>query len=266
MHDFDLARPVSLADAKAAFAAAGGEAAWLAGGHTLLPAMKARLRAPERLVDLGAVPELTGMSVVEDRLWIGAMTTHATIAADRVIGMILPGLAGMAKLVGDPQVRNRGTLGGVIANNDPAADYPAACLALDAQIETDRATYAAADYFQGMFATALSDGEIIVRIGFRVPLRSAYAKFRHPASRYAVAGVYVARHADDTVAVGVTGAAAGAFRWTAAETALTARFDVDAVKELTLDADDLNADIHASAEYRAQLCKVMLAQAVAEAM
>ena len=265
MHDFDLARPATLTAALDAFASAGGEAAWLAGGHTLLPAMKARLRAPARLIDLGRVPELTGMSVVEDRLWIGAMTTHATIAADRMIGMILPGLARMARLVGDPQVRNRGTIGGVLANNDPAADYPAACLALDATIETDRATYAAADYFQGMFATALADGEIIKRVGFRVPLGSAYAKFRHPASRYALAGVYVARHADDTVRVGVTGAAAGAFRWTAAEAALNERFAVDAVADATVDATDLNADIHASAEYRAQLCRVMLAEAVAGA-
>ncbi len=265
MHDFDLARPTSLADAKAAFASAGGEAAWLAGGHTLLPAMKARLRAPARLIDLGGVPELTGMSVIEDRLWIGAMTTHATIAGDRIINMIAPSLARMALLVGDPQVRNRGTLGGVIANNDPAADYPAACLALDAEIETDRATYAAEDYFQGMFATALADGEIVLRVGFRVPLGGAYAKFRHPASRYAVAGVFVARHAGGDVRVAVTGAAAGVFRWTDAEAALTERFEVDAVKDVTVDVADLNADIHASADYRAQLCRVMLAQAVAGA-
>ena len=264
MHDFALARPRGLTEARAAFAS-GGDAAWLAGGHTLIPAMKARLRAPATLVDLGGVPELTGMSIVEDRLWIGAMTTHATVAADRIIGQVIPALAALAALIGDPQVRNRGTLGGALANNDPASDYPAACLALDAQIETERATYAAEEFFQGMFATALAEDEIIVRVGFRIPLGGAYAKFRHPASRYALAGVYVARHAGDEIRVAVTGAGPAAFRWTEAEAALTENFSAAAVAGLTLDADDLNADIHASGEYRVQLCKVMLAQAVRDA-
>ena len=264
MHDFALARPKTLADASAAFAS-GGDAAWLAGGHTLIPAMKARLRAPETLVDLGAVPELTGMGLLEDRLYIGAMTTHATVANDRIIGEMIPALAHLASLIGDPQVRGRGTLGGALANNDPASDYPAACLALDAVIQTDRAKYAADDFFQGMFATALADGEIIVRVGFRIPVGGAYAKFRHPASRYALAGVYVARHAGSEVRVAVTGAGPAVFRWTEAETALTADFSETAVASLTLDPDDLNADIHASAEYRAQLCRVMLVQAVRDA-
>ena len=263
MHDFAFERPATREAALAAFAS-GGEAAYLAGGHTLLPAMKARLRAPERLIDLAHVPGLTDLGLVEDRLWIGAMVNHAAVAADRVIGHLIPGLAALAKQIGDPQVRNRGTIGGVLANNDPAADYPAACLALDAHIETDRATHQADNYFQGMFATALAEGELIVRVGFRVPLASAYAKFRHPASRYALAGVYVARLPDNDVRVAVTGAAAGAFRWAEAEAALTTRFDATAVADLTLPADDLNADIHASAEYRAQLCAVMLRQAVGD--
>lgn len=262
MHDFELVRPTSLAEAVTAFGA-GGEAAWLAGGHTLLPAMKARLRAPERLIDLTGVPGLAAITRDGDRLWIGALATHATIAADATVTAAIPGLAAAALLVGDPQVRNRGTIGGVIASNDPAADYPAACLALDAVIETDRGSHDAGDYFQGMFATALDDGEIITRIGFRIPDSSSYAKFRHPASRYAVAAVYVARFGAE-VRVAVTGAGPGAFRWSEAEAALSSRFDAAAVAGLAAAADDLNGDIHASPEYRAHLCGVMLRQAVTE--
>ena len=263
MRDFALVRPASVAEAVAAFASS-GDAAYLAGGHTLLPAMKARLRAPQTLIDLGRLPGLSGVSRDGDRVWIGALTTHAAVAADAMLAAAIPGLSHLALLIGDPQVRAKGTLGGVIANNDPAADYPAACLALDATIVTDRAEYAADDFFQGMFATALTDGEIVTRVGFRVPLASAYAKFRHPASRYAVAAVYVARF-EHTVRVAVTGAGPGAFRWTDAEAALTARFDPAAVAGLTLDDTDLSSDIHCSAEYRAHLCGVMLAQAVREA-
>ncbi len=263
MREFAYSRPATLADAASAFAG-GGEAAFIAGGHTLLPAIKSRLRTPDTLVDLAGVPGLTGVTHDGDRLWIGAMTTHAAIATDATVTATIPGLAKAALLVGDPQVRNRGTLGGVIANNDPAADYPAAALALDAIIETDRGSHAADDYFQGMFTTALADGEIVTRVGFRVPLASAYAKFRNPASRYAVAGVYVARFADG-VRVAVTGAGPGVFRWSAAEAALSADFTPAAVAGLALDADDLNTDIHASAEFRAHLAGVMLGQAVAEA-
>ena len=263
MRDFAYSRPASLADAAAAFAA-GGEAAFIAGGHTLLPAIKSRLRMPDTLIDLAGVPGLTGATQEADRLWIGAMTTHAAIVTDATVAAAIPGLSRMARLVGDPQVRNRGTIGGVIANNDPAADYPAALLALDGIVETDRGRHAAGDYFQGMFATALVDGEIVTRIGLRVPHASAYAKFRHPASRYAVVGVYVARFAEG-VRVGVTGAGPGVFRWAAAEAALSTDFSPAAVAGLTLEAGDLNTDIHASAEFRAHLAGVMLAQAVAEA-
>ncbi|MBC7506534.1 MAG: FAD binding domain-containing protein, partial [Sandarakinorhabdus sp.] len=236
------------------------EAAFIAGGHTLLPAMKSRLRMPDTLVDLAAIPGLTGATRDGDRLWIGAMTTHAAVA---LAAGAIPGLVAMANLIGDQQVRNRGTLGGVIANNDPAADYPAALLALDAVVETDRGSYAADDYFQGMFATALADGEIVTRVGFKVPLASAYAKFRHPASRYAIVGVFVAKLADE-VRVGVTGAGPGAFRWAAAEAALSMDFSAGALAGVILDDGDLNTDIHASAEFRAHLAGVMLAQAVAE--
>ncbi len=263
MRDFAYARPASLADAAAAFAG-GGEAAFIAGGHTLLPAIKSRLRMPETLVDLAAIPGLAGVSRDGDTLWIGAMTTHAMVAADATVAAAIPGLAALAAGIGDPQVRNRGTLGGVIANNDPAADYPAALLALSATVETDRGRHGADDYFQGMFTTALTDGEIVTRVGFRVPLASAYAKFRHPASRYAVVGVYVARYGDG-VRVAVTGASPAVFRWGAAEAALSADFSAAASKGLVLDSADLNSDIHAGAEYRGHLAGVMLAQAVAAA-
>jgi len=262
MREFALERPATLAAAVAAFAA-GGEAALLAGGHTLLPAMKSRLRMPDTLVDLGNVPGLAAITRDGNRIWIGAMATHATVAADPAILGAIPGLARLALLIGDPQVRNRGTLGGAVANNDPSADYPAAMLALDAIVETDRATYPVADFLQGMFATALADGEIITRVSFAVPTHAAYAKFRHPASRYAVVGVFVAKF-DSGVRVGVTGAGPGATRWPAAEAALSARFDATAVDGLVL-GGDLNTDIHASAEYRAHLAGVMLGRAVAEA-
>ena len=260
MRDFAFARPASLADAVSAFAG-GGEAAFIAGGHTLLPAIKSRLRMPDTLVDLSTVPGLAGVTHDGDTLWIGAMTTHAAVASDAIVNAAIPGLARLAALIGDPQVRNRGTIGGVIANNDPAADYPAALLALNAAVETSSASHAADHYFQGMFSTALQDGEIVTRVGFRVPLAAAYAKFRHPASRYAIVGIFVARYGNG-VRVAVTGAGPGVFRWTEAETVLTANFTSGAVAGITLDAGDLNTDIHASAEFRAHLAGVMLAQAV----
>ncbi|WP_353199508.1 FAD binding domain-containing protein [Sandarakinorhabdus sp.] len=252
MRDFALHRPASVADAAAAFAT-GGEAAYLAGGHTLIPAMKSRLRMPDALIDLSALG-LGGIARDGDRLWIGAMTRHADVATGATA---IPGLAALANGIGDMQVRNIGTIGGSLANNDPAADYPAAALALNATIETDRGSHNADDFFQGMFSTALAEGEIITRIGFAVPQASAYGKFRHPVSRYAMVGVYVARFAAGW-RVAVTGAGPGVFRWHDAESALAAGSDVP-----VLAADDLNSDIHASADYRAHLCGVMLKQAIA---
>ncbi|WP_310476272.1 FAD binding domain-containing protein [Sandarakinorhabdus sp.] len=255
MRDFALHRPASVAAAAAAFAGTDGEAVFIAGGHTLIPAMKSRLRMPDALVDLSGLG-LSGLSVDGGHLWIGAMTTHADVAANATA---IPGLAALAAGIGDAQVRNRGTIGGSLANNDPAADYPAAALALDAVIETDRGSHAADDFFQGMFSTTLADGEIITRVGFALPQQSSYAKFRHPASRYAMVGVYVARHTSGWRAA-VTGAGPGVFRWTDAEAALNAGTDTAG---LVLAADDLNSDIHASADYRAHLCGVMLKQALA---
>ncbi|QYE35028.1 xanthine dehydrogenase family protein subunit M [Polymorphobacter sp. PAMC 29334] len=262
MREFVYERPTTLDAAVAAFAG-GGEAALIAGGHTLLPAMNSRLRQPDTLVDLAGVPGLSGITRDGDMLWIGAMTTHATVAADPTVMAAIPGLSALALLIGDPQVRNRGTIGGVLANNDPSADYPAALLALGGTVETNLGSHHADDYFQGMFATALSDGDIITRVGFKIPTASAYAKFRHPASRYAVVGVYVAKTADG-VRVAVTGAGPGVVRWPEAEEALTASFTPEAAKGLVL-GGDLNTDIHASAEYRGHLSGTMLARAVAAA-
>lgn len=259
MREFDYARAASLDEATQLFNT-GGEAALLAGGHTLLPAMKSRLRMPDRLVDITAIPGLDRIEHGGDRLWIGATARHAAVAEDAIVGAAIPSLAKMAIGIGDPQVRNRGTIGGSVANNDPAADYPAACLALDAVIETTAASHGADDFFLGMFTTALADGEIIRRIGFSVPQAGAYAKFRHPASRYAIVGVYVARYASGH-RVAVTGAGPGVFRWSEAEGALDAG---QPIAGLRVEASELNSDIHASADYRAHLCGVMLAQAVAE--
>lgn len=260
MREFAYARPSSLAEAASAFSG-GGEAAFIAGGHTLLPAIKSRLRMPDTLVDLTAIPGLSGVSRDGDVLSIGAMTTHAAVSTDKTVLAAIPGLACLAAGIGDQQVRNRGTIGGVLANNDPAADYPAAALALDATIVTDRGRHKADDYFQGMFTTALEEGEIITRVEFPVPTGFAYMKFRHPASRYALVGVAVAR-TGGTVRVAVTGAGPGVFRWSEAEAALSADFSAKAVAGLVLDSADLNTDIHAGAEYRAHLASVMLAQAI----
>ena len=263
MQPFEYYRPVSLAEAAALLA--DPDAALIAGGHTLLPAIKARLRAPTALVDLARVPGLDEIARDGERVRVGAMVRHARLATDPLIRAVLPSLASAAAVVGDPAVRARGTLGGAVANNDPAADYPAAVLALDGEITTDRRTIAADAFFQGMFATELADGEILTAIALRPALAAAYAKFRHPISRYAMAGVHVARYAAG-VRVAVTGAAAGVFRWGAAEAALSSDFSVRAVAGLALDPAGLTGDMHASPDYRAQLCQVMLVRAVAEAL
>lgn len=254
MQPFTLVRPSSLAEAGSAFS---GDAAYLAGGHTLIPAMKSRLRSVETLVDLSTVPGLADIAVEGDRLVIGAMARHARVAASPVVREAIPGLAALAGGIGDPQVRNRGTLGGSIANNDPAADYPAAVLALDGVVETTQGAHAADDYFQGMFATSLVEGEIVTAVRFRIPKASAYAKHPHPASRYALAGVYVARFAEGH-RVAVTGATTGVVRWAEAEAALDAGSALDG---LALVHGDLASDIHAGAEYRGHLAGVMLRKA-----
>lgn len=240
------------------------EARLLAGGMTLLPTMKLRLARPSDLVDLGRIDALGGISGGKAAIEIGAMVRHADIAANGEVRASIPALAGLAGKIGDAQVRNRGTLGGSVANSDPAADYPAAVLALNAVVRTDRREIAADDYFLGMFDTALDPGEILQSIRFSKPKRAAYAKFPHPASRYAVVGVMVAE-TDDGIRVAVTGAGPSAFRATAFEEALGKEFSARVLDGLTIDAGDLNSDLHASPEYRAHLVQVMAKRAVASA-
>lgn len=238
----------------------------LAGGQTLLPTMKQHLAAPSDLVDIRRIPGLSGVTRDGDALRIGAATTHAEVAGNADVLAHLPSLACLAAGIGDPAVRHMGTLGGSVANNDPAADYPAAVLALGATVITNTREIAADDFFDGMFTTALDEGEIITAISFPLPRRGAYAKFRNPASRYAIVGVFVAETAGG-VRVAVTGAGeGGVFRESAMEAALSAEFSDSALDGVSVSADGMMSDIHGSAEYRAHLVKVMAKRAVAAAV
>ncbi len=263
MYDFTYEKPTAIAAATATLAA-DMEAKALAGGQTFIPVLKQRLNKPTVVVDLSKLG-LTGITVTPSTVTIGAMTTHATVANSAEVQKAIPALAHLASMIGDRQVRARGTIGGSLANNDPSACYPSAVLALGATITTDRRTIAADDYFQGMFTTALEQGEIITSVTFPVPEKAAYQKFRNPASRYAMVGVFVAKFAAG-VRVAITGAAqGGVFRHAAFEAALSANFSPDAIAGIATPADDLNSDIHASAEYRAHLIGVMSKRAVAAA-
>ena len=264
MYDVNYHRASSVDDAVAKLGA-GEDAKFLAGGQTMLPTMKMRLAAPSDLVDLAKVAELSGIEVSGRRVKIGAMTTHAEVAASSELASVCPCMAGLASQIGDPHVRHKGTIGGSVANYDPAADYPAALLALDATVHTNRREVKADDFFLGLFETALEDGELVTAVSYEAPTRGHYEKFRNPASRYAMAGVFVADHGGQ-VRVGVSGAGAeGAFRWTEAEAALTANFTPDALDGLALDADDMLSDIHGNGAYRANLVKVMAKRAVQKA-
>jgi aerobic carbon-monoxide dehydrogenase medium subunit len=262
MYPFTYHRPRTLPDALARLAA-DPDAKLLAGGMTLLPSMKHRLAAPSQLIDIARLPELHGISRSGQSLAIGAASRYADIARHPLVEQHLPALAQVADAIGDPQVRTRGTIGGSIANNDPAADFPAAVLALAAVIRTDRREIAADDFFQGMFTTALEPDEMICEIRFAIARRAAYAKFHHPASGYAMCGVFVADFGE-SVRVGVTGAAPVVFRWHEAEAALTRTFVPEAVRGLALSPDGLNADMHAPASYRANLAAVLLQNAVGQ--
>lgn len=261
MHNFEFVKPTSVAEAVAALA--NEDAQPLSGGQTLIPSMKARLNAPETLVSLTGIAELQGLSRDGDSLVIGAATTHTAVAAEGAGHF--PGLAALAGQIGDPAVRNRGTLGGSLANNDPSACYPAGVLGAGATIVTNAREIAADDYFQGMFTTALEEGEIITSVRFPIAEKSAYAKFLQPASRFALTGVFVAKHASG-VRVAVTGASEnGVFRWAEAEAALSQEFTVDAISGLTCPADEMISDLHGTSEYRAHLVGVMTRRAVAAA-
>ena len=264
MYEFSYHKPSSVADA-VKLLAADPEARPVSGGMTLLPALKLRLSKPTSLVDLSGIAELRGVKRDGNTIVIGALTKHYEVATSAVIKAAIPALAWMASTIGDTQVRNRGTMGGSIANNDPSADYPAALLALGATIQTDRRKISADDFFQGMFATALDAGEIVTAIHIPVPEKAGYAKMKNPASRYSMAGVFVAKGSAG-VRVAVNGAGAnGAFRSAAMEKALAANWSADAVAGIKLDAGMMNADIHGSAEYRAHLVTVMAKRAVVNA-
>lgn len=262
MYAFSFERPATLADAQR-LAAAGGKP--LAGGQTLLASMKLRLAAPEQLVDLGAVKELTGIRREGDKLVIGAMTRHAEIASDAQVRAAIPGLADLAGHIGDRQVRAMGTLGGSVANNDPAACYPAALLAMGATVHTTGRAITADDFFQGMFATALEEGELITAVSFPIPQRAAYLKFKQPASRFALIGVCVAQTGAG-VRVAVTGGGNGVFRHAGLESALSRSFTAQAAAQVAIDAGELSGDLHASAAYRANLISVLTQRAVAKAL
>ncbi|QTD43762.1 FAD binding domain-containing protein [Ottowia testudinis] len=262
MYAFTFERPTTQADA-VALAKAGGKP--LAGGQTLLASMKLRLASPEQLVDLSAVKELAGVRTEGDSVVIGAMTRHRDVAHNAAVRAMIPALATLAEGIGDKQVRAMGTIGGSLANNDPAADYPAAVLGLNATVITTEREIAADDYFQGMFATALNDGELITAVRFPKPQRAAYMKFKQPASLFAMIGVFVAQTGQG-VRVAVTGGGNGVFRHTRLEEALTRSFTPEAAAGVKTDPSELNGDLHGSAEYRAHLVGVMAQRAVAKAL
>lgn len=260
MYAFELHKADSLANAAALVTKTGGRP--LAGGQSLVAAMKLRLAVPGTLVDLSGVPELRGIRKEGDAIVIGAMTRHAEVAASDVVKGAIPALAALAEGIGDRQVRNMGTLGGSLANNDPAADYPAAVVALGATVNTNKRKIGADDFFKAMYETALGDGEIITSVSFPIPKKAAYVKFPQPASRFALVGVFVAQGAGG-VRVAVTGAATSVHRAKALEDALAKSFSADAAKAVKIDPKHLNSDLHGSAAYRAHLVSVLAARAVA---
>jgi len=263
MYEFAYHHPKSLADAVKLL---GGdkEAKALAGGQTLIPTLKQRLAQPSGLIDLGGVAELKGIKLAGKTLTIGAMTTHAEVAASADVAKSIPALAALAGNIGDAQVRNRGTLGGSIANADPAADYPAAVVGLGATVKTNKREIKADDFFKGLFATALADGEIVVSVSFPVPDKAGYAKFPQPASRFALVGVFVCV-TGKSVRVAVTGAGPAGFRLPGMEEALAKSFAPASLDPITIDTKHLNDDMHASRAYRAHLVTVMAKRAVAAA-
>lgn len=264
MFAFNYHRPASVRKAVTLLGAT-DDAKLLAGGQTLIPTLKQRLASPGDLIDLGAVPDLAGIEMRGRTLSIGAMTRHAAVASSPVVREAIPALADLAGVIGDPAVRNRGTIGGSVANNDPSADYPSAVLGLGATIVTNQRRIEADDFFQGLFETALEPGEIITKFQFPAVKKAAYEKFRHPASRFALVGVFVAKRTSD-IRVAVTGASqSGVFRWTEAEEALKKRFAAKSLEGMAPPADDMISDIHGSGAYRAHLVGVIARRAVEKA-
>lgn len=265
MYSTTYHRPASVDEAVALFAK-GSDAKYLAGGHTLLPVMKQRLAAPSDVIDLARIPALVGIEVTGDTVTVKAATTYYDIMSNEQVQKALPALSGMAAVIGDPAVRYRGTIGGSIANNDPAADLPAAVLGLNATVKTNKREIAADDFFKGLFATALDEGEIITAVSFPIPAKAAYEKFRHPASRFALTGVLVAKSKSGDVRAAATGAAQdGVMRVGPIEQALKANWSASALDGVAISPNGLMSDIHGSAPYRANLIKVMAQRAVTAA-
>jgi carbon-monoxide dehydrogenase medium subunit len=265
MYSFTFERPETLRQA-VNLLSKNADAKLLAGGHTLLPTMKLRLAGPPMLIDLSRIEGLAGIEAASRAVTIGAMTRHVEVHTSPVVQQSLPVLAKLAGMIGDPAVRHMGTIGGSIANNDPTADYPAACLGLGATIITNKRRIKADGFFTGMFSTVLEPAEIVTKVSFPIPKKAAYQKFRNQASRYALVGVFVGKRGSE-IRVAVTGAgSSGVFRVTAFEDALKKRFSPKSLEGLTVPADGLNSDIHGSAEYRAHLIGVMARRAVAEAI
>ena len=264
MHAFQYHRPASMKDALS-LGAQKPEARYLAGGQSLVQAMKLRLSSPSDLIDLNALGDLKTLKAEGSSVSIGAMVRHAEVAASSSVKKAIPALSALAGMIGDRQVRHMGTIGGSLANNDPAADYPAAVLGLGATIVTNKRKIEADKFFKGLYETALEPGELITAVSFLVPKRAAYMKFKNPASRFAIVGVFVADFGN-AVRVGVTGAGPSAFRQTEMEKALSAKFAPDAVAGIKVKADGLNNDLHASPEYRAHLVTVMAKRAVEAAL
>ena len=263
MYEFVYQKPMSVIDAIDALRRA-EDGKVMAGGMTLLPTLKQRLARPSHVIDLGGINDLVRIKKEGNQLVVGAMTTHAEVGNASVVVNSIPALSVLAGMIGDPQVRNRGTLGGAIANADPAADYPAAIVGLNATISTNLRRISADDFFKGLFETALDEHELILSVNFPIPLKAGYAKFPNPASRYAVVGVMVVQ-TDNGVRVAVTGAGSSVFRLPEMESALTENFSSNAIDGISVSAEDLNEDIHAGAEYRAHLVGVMAKRAIASA-
>ncbi|MBR1281520.1 xanthine dehydrogenase family protein subunit M [Bradyrhizobium sp. AUGA SZCCT0177] len=262
MYETIYHRPSSVDEAVALFGK-GSESKYLAGGHTLIPVMKQRLASPSDVIDLAKVKDMIGIEPTGDGIRIKAATTHYDVANSGAVQKAIPALAHLASLIGDPAVRHRGTIGGSLANNDPAADYPAAVLALGATIKTNKRSISADDFFKGLFATALDDGEIITAVSFPVQAKAGYSKFPHPASRFALTGVFVAKNPAGDVRVAATGASQnGVIRIPAIEAALKANWSATALDGVKISADGLMSDLHGSSDYRAHLIKVMAQRAL----
>src|SRR6201996_18062 len=265
MYETTYHRPSSVDEAVSLFAK-GSESKYLAGGHTLIPVMKQRLASPSDVIDLARIKDLVGTEASGDTLTIKAATPYYDIMTSAEVKKAIPAIAELTAMLGDPAVRHRGTIGGSIANNDPAADYPAALIALGATVKTDKRSIPADDFFKGLFTTALEDGEIITAVSFPIPAKAGYAKMRHPASRFALTGVFVAKTKAGDVRVAATGASQnGVMRVPAIEAALKANWSAAALDGVTISAAGLLSDIHGSADYRANLIKVMAQRAVADA-